>query len=569
MEYGGLSAGQIAMNYDWDVTDVPTMMPLFMGPPPEPRTPFIDSIGRIDLTGSLNVGANSHIRYDLNPQLDTTPAVRGEGADYITHVSADGGVVSFNANSQIRLSPNDVNRVVSDGRYVIVSSDSAISGIPGSVSVQFNANVQDFGDHRGTLIPTLTGVQTANISGTNLERFASLSLVNNLTGVDFLGQDLVLTIQHNYAAIGQTTNQSAVGAAIDALTNSSDAAVQDFISALDYSDFNTAVATLETISPENQLAQTVGALSANYRSHRMLENYLASARSSSSSAIRQEVGTSGRFFPSNTSQNIRVWGTVSNDWQDYQDGTNDTEYDGYTTAFTAGVDVRVNSALVLGVMAEGSNAEFDYTAGSQDMDSMRFAAYGTWGQATGFYTNFALGYGNHDMSDSRDLGGIWGVNDSNTDANSFTGLLTVGYTIASGVVKHGPFLGFEYQNMDVDGFNVNGGIVPVSVDDYSVDSLRGLLGYRAESTYGKFVPYASVAYAHEFEDEDIIANASIAGSEFAVTTDTIGSSILMTVGSGYQANEDLFLNLGYRGEIATESNGIDSHGVMFGANYSF
>ena len=567
IQHGGFSSGEIAINHDWSLSDASIITPLLL-PPVNPE-PSIQSIGHVDITGSLLIGANAHIRYDLNPQLDTTGGVRGGGADHISHFSEGNGIVSFHQDSQIRLSPTDVNRVISNGSYVVLSSDTPISGLPGSVSVQFNANVQDTGDHLGTLIPALSGIETANVRGTNLELFASLSLVANGTGENLLGQDLVVTIQHNYAAIGQNENQSAIGAAIDALVDSEDANVQDFISALDYSDFDTAVATLESISPENQLAQTVGAMSANYRSHRMLENYLASARSTSTVAIRQEVGSAGRFVPSSHSQNIRVWGTVSNDWQDYQDETNDTEYDGQTTAFTAGVDVRLNSSLVLGVMAEGSNAEFDYTAGSQDMDSMRFAAYGTWGKATGFYTNFALGYGNHDMSDRRDLGGIWGINDSNTDANSFTGLLTAGYTLAQGAVKHGPFLGLEYQNADVDGFAVNGGLLTVNVDDYSVDSLRGLVGYRAETTYGKFVPYASVAYAHEFEGEDIIVNANIEGSPFAVTTDTIGSSILMTAGSGYHASEDLTVNLGYRGEIATESNGIDSHGLMFGAEFKF
>jgi uncharacterized protein YhjY with autotransporter beta-barrel domain len=173
------------------------------------------------------------------------------------------------------------------------------------------------------------------------------------------------------------------------------------------------------------------------------------------------------------------------------------------------------------------------------------------------------------MSDTRDLGGVWGVNDSETDATSLSGLLTIGYMMERNAVKHGPLIGFEYQSMDVDGFAVNGGIVPVNVYDYSVDSLRGLLGYRVETTYGKFAPYATIAYAHEFEDDSIIANADIAGSPFAVTTDSIGSSVLLTLGSGYYASEYLYLNLGYRGELATENQGIDSHGLMFGANYQF
>jgi len=233
------------------------------------------------------------------------------------------------------------------------------------------------------------------------------------------------------------------------------------------------------------------------------------------------------------------------------------------------MDWRVTSSLILGVLLEGSTSDYDYNQGSTDIDSIRFAIYGTWGEATGFYSNFALGYGTHDMSDTRNFGGIWGINNSSTDADSLMALVTVGYAMEHNGVKHGPYAGFEYQDIDVDGFNVTGGVLPVAVSGYNVESLRGLIGYRAETRYGKFSPYASIAYAHEFKDDQVVANATIAGSPFAVTTDGPGSAVLLSLGSGYSFSDEFSMSLGYRAEISVESTGLDSHGIVLGADWRF
>lgn len=550
MENGGFSAGQIAMVNDWDLSDM-------VGP-------SINSIGTVNIAGSISFDADTFIRYDLSPQLDTEFAISGNVADLITHTSAGGGVVSFDQDSYVRLSPNDINRVVSDGVYVIASSDTAISGIPAGVSVQFNANVQDTGNRLGTLVPELTGIQIGNVLGTNLASFTTLEIQSNGGG-----ENLVAIILHDYAGMGQNANQASIGAAIDNLIYSPDANVQDFIAALDYSDMATAIATIESISPENQLAQSVGIFNASYGAHRALENYLAAARSESRDVVRQPVSLGSAKAPLSTATKGRIWGNVSYDIQDYEDGTNGTEYDGQSSAFTTGIDWSVTSTLILGALISGSTSDFDYSAGSTDVDSIRLALYGTWGEATGIYSNFSLGYGNHDMSDRRDLGGLFGINNSSTDADNVTALATIGYAMKHGAVKHGPYAGFEYQEMDVDDFNVTGGIIPVAVSGYNVESLRGLIGYRAETTYGRFSPYASIAYAHEFEGDDVVANATIAGSPFSVTTDGPNSAILLALGTGYTVTDVLSLSIGYRGEVSIESDGLDSHGIMLGADWKF
>ena len=232
----------------------------------------------------------------------------------------------------------------------------------------------------------------------------------------------------------------------------------------------------------------------------------------------------------------------------------------------------VSSDFVLGVVLDGSTSSYNGrdSGNGSDLDSLRGALYGTWGQSMGIYSDFLLGYGTHNMDLSRSLGGLlsgFGGKGS-SDATSFQALWTVGYTMGDASIKHGPFVGLEYQNVSVDGFTEQGPL-PLSVGSYDVDSFRGLIGYRVNGSYDKFHPYASVAYAHEFEDNGVRATASFDGNPFSVQSDQQGSAILLSVGTAYSFNGNLSMDIGYRGEFSVENDGIDSNGGTIGLNYSF
>jgi outer membrane autotransporter protein len=136
-------------------------------------------------------------------------------------------------------------------------------------------------------------------------------------------------------------------------------------------------------------------------------------------------------------------------------------------------------------------------------------------------------------------------------------------------VKHGPFIGAEYQNLDVDRFSSRGGPLVVGVDDYGIDSLRGLIGYRINGEMGGFRPYISAAYAHEFKDDFNDTTGTIGGVDFDIQGPRLRSAFIVTAGSGFALSQNLMLDIGYRGEIRYEGTGISSHGGTVGLSYSF
>lgn len=93
--------------------------------------------------------------------------------------------------------------------------------------------------------------------------------------------------------------------------------------------------------------------------------------------------------------------------------------------------------------------------------------------------------------------------------------------------------------------------------------------YRVNAELDAFRPYASVAYAHEFKDDANFATARFGGVPFQVSAPQLGSSVIVTAGTGYAFTQNLMMNIGYRGDISLEDSGITSHGATLGLSYSF
>jgi hypothetical protein len=480
--------------------------------------------GVIVSNGNVVHQADSYLGFAVNPNLQITND--GVNAGLISSV---GG--TFDATNAIISVVSSPNAALRNGEYVIVQDNGGnVLGGGNQIEYQFNPDAV-------------------------LANFFAETLING-------AGNLVLDIEHTFALLpGVGGSSAALAGALDRfmadeslLPNnvSNNAQLRDFIEDLDSNDLNYTLNTLAAlVGPiDGALAVASSVLNSNYRIHRQVQDHLAAVRGDTQTfttpASRDAKGGIIEGQTTTSSSRGNVWGSFSYDHQnlDY----NGFDSDGDTGAFTAGFDYRVSPNFLLGILLDGSKGDLD---NGPDIRSVRAAIYGTWGSSTGFYSDFLLGYGDHDLDF--------------TDADGFQGLLTFGYAMGDDTVKHGPFAGLEYQSLDVDGFSTP----LVNVDGFDVDSLRGLIGYRVNGNFGTFRPYASVAYAHEFRDDHNRVNASILGQGFRVNGGDQGSAVLLTAGTGIALNEALTLDVGYRGELSTESSGIDSHGGSVGLNWSF
>ena len=530
-----------------------------------------NTVGALTINGNVTHALNSesYVRVNINPQADTTLIGIANGVSHDTIYNNGSYDIG---NADIRITPTNHVEVLSNGRYTIIDSNHPIIGAEGwdgALGVQFSESGGV--SYNSVLTNYFTTVETENPPLVPVFASTEGDQMTPLLG----DTDVVLRIQHDYEGLpGLTPNQSSLGSAIDASVSSPNVHVQEFIASLDYSDLETVQATLATLDPGVTFGVVGSVVNSNYRLHRLTQQHLAGVRNSETvteagpSTTDAKGATVAGPATTHSAGRGNAWGSLSYDWQD--NNVNDyPDYDGETGAITAGFDWRITNELVLGLVLDGSSGDFNSDGFDSDVDSLRAAVYGTWGTSTGFYSDFLLGYGDHDIDSNRSLAGqLSGHAKSDTNADSFQALWTVGYTMGDAVLKHGPFAGFEYQNVNVDGFSESGLPFTMKVDGYDVDSFRGLIGYRVDANYGTFRPYGSVAYAHEFEDGANSTTASFAGNDFRISGAEQSSAFLITLGTGVSLSSSLTLDVGYRGEIATD-DGMTSHGGSLGLNYSF
>ncbi len=611
---GGISAGAVPIAIAGDVNDevVTTIVapgaipPVFIDLYPE------ESVGTLTITGDVTHSiefdviapvvaqgdiftplGSTYIREDI---ISQAPIIDGVNSDLIVQ-NGEGNSYDV-TGAAIHIAPTNVNQTLTDGNYTIIDSDMPILGFNsiGPIGVVFSPTATETGPFfanqgvmtaraqvdndyvsyntvLGNYFSTLT---TTDPADNNQEGILPLGLVVEGFPVINGNSNLVLVVQHDFKGLpGLTPNQAALGGALDDLAGSPDPLIQDLIASLDLSDLATVQASLAALDPGNQLGLTTAIVNSNYRLHRLTQEHLFGVRNGGETMTETAPSTTdakGAIVPgATTTRNTgrgNAWGSASYDSQDYDAAGSLSDYDGDTGAFTAGFDWRLAPQFVLGVVLDGSKSSFDGQGFSSDVDSFRGAVYGTWGESKGLYSDFLLGFGDHNLDSTRALGGVLaGVGSSDTDATSVQAMWTIGYTMGDDKIKHGPFAGFEYQNVSVDGFT-EAGPLPITVAGYDVDSLRALIGYRVNANFGMFRPYATVAYAHEFEDGANRATAIIGGTPFSVTGAEQSSAFLISVGTGISLMPALSLDVGYRGEIATD-DGLSSHGGSVGLNYSF
>ena len=517
----------------------PGLVPINLDVNPE------NSVGQVTLTGPVShTAASTFIRWDVIPD---SPINNGVNSDTIFQTGV--GSTYDLGGAGLRMSLTDPNAALTEGSYLVVDSQSAILGSVGALSVQMNLNTPDTGHLSEAWLALLAAnadnplTTTLNVTNTVLTQYFTTATV--------IDTDLVLDVDYDFAGLpGLSENQVALAGAIDAALTGNDPDALDYATSLSLSSYDSVVDALGAeLSPLAQAISSAGVLvNSNNRLHRQIQDRNAQLRPHTDGVVSVPVGTSskGGMSPASPKRG-NVWGTFSCDWQEYDNGAGN-DIDGETGAFTAGVDYLVAPNLILGGLLDGSRGEFD---DAPDVESFRAAFYGTWGAPTGLYSDFLIGLGTHDI----DV----------TDATSFQALATIGYTIASGGVNHGPYAGLEYNYIDVDGFNEG----LIESDDFDVQSFRGLIGYRVNAQVGRFQPYASISYAHEFDGDQSDVNAEIFGAGFDFRGAEQGSAVLITLGTGITLTGDLSLSIGYRGEITTEDEGTDSHGGSLGLNYRF
>jgi hypothetical protein len=441
-----------------------------------------------------------------------------------------GGDTSI-AGATMLVAPTSQDGPLQNGTRVVIDNAGALTGNFTSASFFFDSNATD------------TGLQATHGTGAFTSSTVSLASV-------VVGNDIALSVVHHYdtvsglSSFGQTFGQSLNNQVSSALGNP---ILADFLGFLDYSDAATVACVMNAYEAEALIPIQAVALQSSFEIHRIVEQQNAAGRI---------TGNSGH-----------VWGNFNANSGDAMDGTR----------YTIGAGTEIGALTVGVLVSQHNNNDLGLNGVDADLESLSYGLYFASGGTTGWQFNGYVGWSENE-SDSDRLSDplctqLNPVVSLSPDSSGFQALLSGAYMMEKGNLTWGPTFGVEYSDVDMDGTSVSPGpgLPSMSYSADKMESLRSLLGVRAEFDLDKTRPYVSAQWAHEFEGESSGYTATFQGSSFDVAQPIAlaEDSLILRAGIIQQLGEVWSGDIGYLGQLALDNDGEDVHGLNLGLHASF
>ena len=365
--------------------------------------------------------------------------------------------------------------------------------------------------------------------------------------------------------------EMAVARYVDQIMPSATGELEDYLAvfqSLSREDFKKAFAGF---SPESYEKSTRTSLDASHAISQTLQKRMGMLRSSSTEPKSSADADSQKHLllayngtdigdligAREQAQAQRKWGL----WLDVfgQRGDQETT-DGYTgydyrlTGGALGFDYLFADSFIVGLGLGHSRADVDVDqdAGAGDIESLVGSLYGSFFTER-LYVDTALAYGQQDYENTRNIviGPLLGTAASEHEGTLFSANLGAGYYFPVDHWFWGPFGSLLYTQLDEDGFTEKGaGALNLAVESRTTESLLSWLGLRAGRAFrfdgATFLPEVSLAWLHDFDIDDSVTTAAIAGapgSSFSIPgqsmeTDGVnaGAALSLISKNGYRAS---------------------------------
>lgn len=476
------------------------------------------TIGTGGATTKLTVNGGNLLVH-MNPIAQTNDLVKVTG-----NASIAAGLAG------ILISPSSLDAPLQNTTSTVLNVSGIRTGQYAAASLRLSSSATDAG---------------SLVAGTAAGLFTS-STVSILIGNGATVNDTAVTVTHHYDTVagldnfGQQFGASLNGRVAESLGNP---ILADFLGYLDYSSASTVANVMNGYHPVDLQASLAYSVLSAREIHRIVE--------------QQNAGE--RMVPGGP----HVWGNVN--YGDYANGGN-------AGRFTFGAGGTIEALRFGGLV---SYAEGDLS-GDSTVDSLSYGAYFAMGGSTGWQWNGYLGASHGDTTANRVVAispTISNTSNFEPDGDGFQGLLSGAYMITRGSWNWGPTFGVEYSSAELDGtLNPGGNLATMSFSADKLESLRSLLGLRAETTWGEKVhPYFSAQWAHEFDGESNGYTATFQGQSFAVNSPyaLAADTVILRAGMVIQLGESSFGDLGYLGEYSISDDGNDYSGLNLGVRAAF
>jgi uncharacterized protein with beta-barrel porin domain len=237
-------------------------------------------------------------------------------------------------------------------------------------------------------------------------------------------------------------------------------------------------------------------------------------------------------------------------------------FDDNTESVVLGADYRITPNFLVGLTAGYGHTDvtLDTANSSATVDSYSPGLYASYTDG-GWYANFIGDYIHNAYTQSRVISFLGQTANSAPEGDEGIVNLDGGYDFHHGALTFGPVGGLAYTHLTINGYNENGSVGDLQVNEQNADSLRSRLGGRISYGYSchgiKLTPYLSATWQHEFMDQARGITSQFNGTglgSFTVRTEAPERDFAM-VDAGITAdlNRTVSLFAGYMAQVGQDN----------------
>ncbi len=223
---------------------------------------------------------------------------------------------------------------------------------------------------------------------------------------------------------------------------------------------------------------------------------------------------------------LGVFGGYAGQHYDYSSNLAAGDGNSTTHNLTVGVDYQLTDGWLIGALISGSNddqhpsSRYDYKA-----RGLLFSAFTALDVFEHGWVNADLHYATMDYDDIRrsmQLGALNRTETGSTDGKQWGARVTAGYDFpVTSYLTTGPMAQFAWDYSNVSGYSEDGNdSTAMRFNDQTYHSQIGALGWRLDSNFGLFNPYAEVSYQHQFGDDVYRAGGGLKSTQTSFTRDS-------------------------------------------------
>ncbi|CAI1895242.1 autotransporter outer membrane beta-barrel domain-containing protein [Serratia quinivorans] len=223
---------------------------------------------------------------------------------------------------------------------------------------------------------------------------------------------------------------------------------------------------------------------------------------------------------------LGVFGGYAGQHYDYSANLAAGDGNATTHNLTVGVDYQLTDGWLIGALISGSNddqqpsSRYDYKA-----RGLLFSAFTALDVFEHGWVNADLHYATMDYDDIRrsmQLGSLTRTETGSTDGKQWGARVTAGYDFpVTSYLTTGPMAQFAWDYSNVSGYSEDGNdSTAMRFNDQNYHSQIGALGWRLDSNFGLFNPYAEVSYQHQFGDDVYRAGGGLKSTQTSFTRDS-------------------------------------------------